>query len=126
MTPLLVFIGAGIGGVARFFISGWIQNAAGAGFPWGILVVNVTGSLLLTLTVGLLESTTAAPEWRTFLAIGVWGGYTTFSTFSYETVRYLQDGEWGRALAYVLATVVVTLIAAVAGFRLASLIVQRG
>lgn len=126
MTPLLVFIGAGIGGVARYLIGGWIQNAAGAAFPWGTLVVNVTGSLALTLTVGVLESTAASPEWRTFMAIGVWGGYTTFSTFSYETVRYLQDGEWGRALAYVLATVFVTLLAAIAGFRLASLIMQRG
>lgn len=126
MNALLVFLGAGVGGVGRYYIGGWIQEAAGAAFPWGTLVVNVTGSLLLTFTIGLLESSAAAPEWRTFMAIGVWGGYTTFSTFSYETVRYLQDGEWGRALAYVLATVIVTLLAAIAGFRLASLLMQRG
>ena len=126
MTPALVFLGAGIGGLARYAIGGWVQGATGAAFPWGTLLVNVTGSLLLTLSIGVMEQTATSVEWRTFMAIGVWGGYTTFSTFSYETVKYLQDGEWARALAYVLATVLLTLIAAVAGFRLASLFIQRG
>src|SRR5687767_3322284 len=122
----LVFVGAGLGGVARFALGGWIQSAAGASFPWGTLFVNVTGSLVLTFIVGILERTAASPEWRVFLGIGFCGGYTTFSTFSYETVRLMQDGDWQRTFWYVSASVVLTIAAALAGFRLASAIVQRG
>lgn len=124
MTPLLVFLGAGIGGVMRYAVGGWVQGAS-TSFPWGTLAVNVSGSLLLTLSLGLLEATAIAPEWRAFLGIGVWGGYTTFSTFSYETVRLLQDGQWNRALTYTSATLVLTIAAAALGFRLASLILRR-
>ena len=124
MVPFVVFVGAGVGGLARYAISLWIQSAAD-GFPWGTLIINVSGSLLLTGVYGLLEGTTAAPEWRAFLGIGVLGGYTTFSTFSYEAVRLLQDGDWERALLYVFASVVVSLGAAIVGFRLASTLLGR-
>src|SRR5688500_13083799 len=115
MTPFVIFVGAGIGGLARDVGSGWVQSAAD-GFPWGTLLVNVTGSLLLTFVYGALEGTAAAPEWRAFLGIGVIGGYTTFSTFSYETVRLLEDGSWERAMLYILGSVVVSLAGAVLGF----------
>lgn len=125
MVPLVIFVGAGIGGLARYTLSEWVQPSSGS-FPWGTLVVNVTGSLLLALTYGLLEGTAVAPEWRAFLGIGVLGGYTTFSTFSYEAVRLLQDGEWQRAALYVVGSVVVSLAAAMIGFRLASELLHRG
>lgn len=126
MLPLAVFIGAGIGGLARYGISVWLQTAAGATFPWGTLLVNVTGSLLLAFVYVLLEGTSAAPEWRAFLGVGVLGGYTTFSTFSFETMRLLQDGLRSQALFYVAGSVVLSLAGALLGFRLASLILRQG
>lgn len=125
MVPLVIFVGAGMGGLARYAVTAWVQSAAG-GFPWGTLVINVTGSLLLTFVYGILEGTTAAPEWRAFLGIGVLGGFTTFSAFSYEAVRLLEDSDWRRALLYIAGSVVLSLGAAILGFRLASELMGRG
>ena len=125
MAALVVFVGAGLGGVARYAVGGWVQSSAGVEFPWATLLINVSGSLLLTLVYGLLEGTAAAPEWRAFLGIGVLGGYTTFSTFSYESLRLLQHGQLGRASLYVVGSVLLSLLGASLGFRLASLLVQR-
>jgi CrcB protein len=126
MLAVVIFVGAGLGGLARYAVGGWVQATVGAGFPWSTLLINVTGSILLTFLYGLLEGTAASPEWRAFLGIGLCGGYTTFSTFSYETMRLLQDGEWERAGLYILGSVVLSLSGAVLGFRLASVILQRG
>lgn len=126
MVGLVIFVGAGMGGLARYAVSAWVQSGTNANFPWGTLIINVTGSFLLTCVYGVLDGTSAAPEWRAFLGIGVIGGYTTFSTFSYESVRLFQDGEWERALMYTLGSVVVSFAAAVLGFRLASLFLRRG
>lgn len=126
MTALVIFVGAGMGGLARFALSGWIQSASGSGFPWGTMVVNVSGSLLLTFVYGVLEGMPASAEWRAFLGIGVLGGYTTFSTFSYEAMRFVQDGEWARAFLYVAGSVGLSLAGATAGFVLASLLLRRG
>ena len=119
MTVFAIFVGAGLGGVTRYALSAWIQDAAGAGFPWGTLVVNVSGSLLLTFGYAVLEGTTAPAEWRAFLGIGILGGYTTFSTFSYETLALLKDGEWTRAGFYAVASVLLSLAATFLGFALA-------
>lgn len=126
MTMLVIFVGAGLGGLARYGLSEWIQDAAGAGFPWGTLVVNVSGSLMLTFVYAVLEGTTVPPEWRAFLGIGILGGYTTFSTFSYETVRLIQDGDWGRAMLYASASVIASLGAAILGFYLGLSFLRRG
>lgn len=126
MTMLAIFIGAGLGGLTRYGISEWIQDSAGATFPWGTLLINVSGSLLLTFLYAVLEGTAAAPEWRAFLGIGLLGGYTTFSTFSYETVRLIQDGEWSRAGLYVGASVFASLGAAIIGFNLGLSFLRRG
>jgi fluoride exporter len=126
MVSFVIFVGAGIGGLARYAFSAWIQSTTSAGFPWGTLTINVSGSLLLSFMYALLEAVAAAPEWRAFLGIGVLGGYTTFSTFSYESVRLLQDGEWERSLLYVVGSVVLSIGGAVLGFRLASVLLQRG
>ena len=126
MIPLVVFIGAGAGGVTRYWLGALIQTAAGASFPFGTLVINVTGSLILAFLYAFLESVAAPAQWRALLGIGFCGGYTTFSTFSYEAVQLLQDGQWQRAGVYVLSSVVLSLVAAVLGFRLAALVLQRG
>ena len=122
MTALLVFLGAGLGGIARLGLGTMVQQAAGPGFPWGTLIVNVTGSLLLGFLYMLLEGNASAAQWRAFLGIGFCGGYTTFSTFSYETVLMLQAGNWNRALAYALGSVMVCVIATLAGFRFAAML----
>ncbi len=82
--------------------------------------------MALTFLYALLEGTSAPAQWRAFVGIGVLGGYTTFSTFSYEAVRLLQDAQWNRAIAYVLATVVGCLGAALLGFRAGATILTRG
>jgi CrcB protein len=112
-----IAIGSALGGVGRYLVGGLVQRAAGAGFPAGTLVVNVTGSFLLGLFLRYgLETPTLTPEMRAFLTIGFCGGYTTFSTFSYETVALLEDGQWGRAALYAAASLVLSLGATLLGF----------
>ncbi len=118
MIWLVVLVGGGLGALARYGLGGWIQDAAGASFPWGTLVINVSGSLLLALIYALLEGSRARPEWRAFLGIGFCGGYTTFSTFSWEAFRLLQDGQWNRATAYMLGSLLLALAGTLAGFYL--------
>lgn len=112
----LVALGSAVGGVARYLLGGWIQERAGTAFPIQTLVINVTGSLLLGFLQRFgLESTALSPEVRTMLAIGFCGGYTTFSTFSFETVRLVEDGDWRRAVLYVGLSVVLSVGAALLG-----------
>lgn len=115
-----VAVGAALGGVSRHYLTVFVQQRAGAGFPVGTLVINVTGSFLLGLVMRYaLQTDAISPEARSFLATGFCGGYTTFSAFSYETVKMLEDGEYGRAGLYVGASVVVALLATVLGFAAA-------
>jgi fluoride exporter len=121
VTPLVVFIGAGLGGVVRYAVAMLMQQDGAAAFPWATLIVNVTGSLVLGFLYVLLEGSAGASQWRAFLGIGFCGGYTTFSAFSYETVRMLEGGDWNRALVYVSSSVLVCIAATFIGFRLAAM-----
>jgi CrcB protein len=123
-----VAIGSAIGGVSRYLLGGLVQRLADTTFPAGTLLINVTGSLLLGLIVRYaVETPTITPEIRAFLTIGFCGGYTTFSTFSYETVAMLEDGQWSRAGLYVSASVLLSLLGTLLGFALArELIAFRG
>ena len=115
-----VAFGAALGGVARYYLASALQQRLGATFPWGTLVVNVSGSLLLGVLIRYaLATPTVSVEMRALLTTGFCGGYTTFSTYSYETATLLEDGQYGRAGAYALASVVVALGATFAGFVLA-------
>jgi len=115
-----VAIGAALGGVARYYLASALQQRLGATFPWGTLVVNVSGSLLLGVLIRYaLATPTVSVEMRALLTTGFCGGYTTFSTYSYETATLLEDGQYGRAGAYALGSVVVALGATFAGFMLA-------
>ncbi|HET7875435.1 MAG TPA: fluoride efflux transporter CrcB [Methylomirabilota bacterium] len=117
-----IAVGSALGGVSRYLVGGVVQRVTGAGFPSGTLLVNVTGSFLLGLFLRYgLETPTLTPELRAFLTVGFCGGYTTFSTFSYETVALLEDGQWGRALLYVSASLLVSL-----GAMLLGLMAARG
>ena len=86
-------------------------------FPVGTLLINVSGSLLLGVFVRYaMDTPTISPDLRAFLTIGLCGGYSTFSTFSYETITLLEDGEWSRAGFYVVASVVLALLGILLGF----------
>jgi CrcB protein len=116
----LIFVGSGLGGVLRYALSGCAQKLAGGMFPLGTLVVNVTGCLL----IGFLSAAFAGrllirEEYRIGLLVGVLGGYTTFSAFGFETFSLLNDGQYLRASANVVLSVVVGLIGVWAGYRLA-------
>jgi len=115
-----VAVGAAVGGLSRYYLSLALTERLGDAFPWGTLIINVTGSLLLGFLMRYAFASPAANvELRLLLVTGFCGGYTTFSTFSYETVQLLEDGRYERAITYVLASVAVALLATAAGFVLA-------
>lgn len=110
-----VAIGGGIGSVLRLLISQVVQSHGGE-FPLGTLVVNITGSFLLGLLLRYtLDTAAVSPEWRALLTTGICGGYTTFSTFSYETVALIEDGDWRRAALYAASSLVLALVATALG-----------
>jgi CrcB protein len=120
-----VAFGSAVGGVLRYLLGGVIQERTGSTFPIQTLVINVTGSLLLGfLQRYALETSALSPEVRTMLTIGFCGGYTTFSTFSYETVRMLEDGDWRRASLYIGLSLLLTVGAAVVGIAAARQLVE--
>lgn len=101
MTPLLVVgvaAAGGLGAVARLVLDGVLRSRARVPFPLGTTVINVTGSFLLGLVTGLAMAHGLPPEWRAILGTGFLGGYTTFSTASYETVRLVQQRRYRAAL----------------------------
>ncbi|HXW97765.1 MAG TPA: fluoride efflux transporter CrcB [Gemmatimonadales bacterium] len=111
-----IAFGSALGGVARYLLGGLIQRLAGSAFPLGTLIINVTGSFLLGFLYRYsADSAVISPEIRAMLTIGVCGGYTTFSTFSWESVRLLEDGEIGKAATYLALSVGVSLGAVVLG-----------
>jgi fluoride exporter len=117
---LYVALGSAIGGVSRYLLGGLVQRMLDTTFPAGTLLVNVTGSFLLGAIIRYaLETPSLTPEVRAFLTIGFCGGYTTFSTFSYETMALLEDGEWARAGVYITASVILSLVATFLGLALA-------
>jgi CrcB protein len=97
MSYLWIAIGGALGSVARFWCSGFVARHFGETFPWGTLVVNVIGSFLIGFFATLTDPTgrfLVAPSFRQFFMIGICGGYTTFSSFSIQTLNLLRDGEW--------------------------------
>ncbi len=121
VAAILVAIGGGIGSVTRYLVGGWFASRFGPAFPYGTLVINVTGSFVIGLFLAFAqERVSLSPYWRLFFAVGFLGGYTTFSTFEYESVRLLQDGEMLLGSVYLIGSVVAGGIAAVAGIALGS------
>ena len=108
----LVFIGGGIGAVFRYLLAGWIYKVIGSDFPYGTLAVNVVGCFVIGLFLTMAEDRfLISPSVRTFVAVGIIGGFTTFSTFNFETLELLKDGAISLALLNVGASVIVGLSA---------------
>ena len=115
-----VAVGSAIGGVVRFLLGTIIQQKTGSTFPVGTLVINVSGSLVLGFLVRYALATPAiGPEVRALLTAGLCGGFTTFSTFSYESVALLEEGAYHRAAWYVGLSVALSLAATLIGTGLA-------
>jgi CrcB protein len=99
------------GGVSRYYLSGWVYSLLGRSFPYGTFVVNIVGAYLIGLVMELgLRSTALSDTWRLGLTVGFLGGLTTFSTFSYETFKLLEDGQFLLAAVNVLASVCICLL----------------
>jgi CrcB protein len=117
----LIAIFGAIGTLARYGLQGVVQVRTASTFPLGTLLVNLSGCFLLGL-IGqfTLKHMVISPDWRMAIAIGFFGGYTTFSSFGWETAKMLEAGEWAWATAYVGASVMAGLLLSVAGIRLAN------
>ncbi len=114
LSYLLVAVGGALGSVLRFWISGLVAESSGPTFPYGTLVVNVSGSFVIGLFAALADPQgrwLVSPSIRLFVMIGLCGGYTTFSSFSLQTLTLAQDGEWLRAFANCVRSFVFCLAA---------------
>ncbi|HKT07986.1 MAG TPA: fluoride efflux transporter CrcB [Gemmatimonadaceae bacterium] len=122
-----VALGGAAGSVSRFALGALVQRWSGAPFPIGTLVVNVTGCFLFGFLMRYaLATSTLTPEFRALLTTGFCAGYTTFSTFSYESVALLDSGQYGRAGLYIVLSVVLSLLGTVAGFAAARHVLTLG
>ena len=116
---LAVALGGALGSALRWWLSGLVQHWSGSAFPWGTFAVNALGSLAIGFIAALaFERALVPPVARLFVIVGVLGGFTTFSAYSYETVSLLRDGQWLAAAGYAGGSVVAGLAGALAGLAL--------
>jgi len=117
---LWVALGGALGSVARFTLGNIAAATLGAGFPWGTLLINILGSFVISAFGGLATRFALPFEARAFVTVGICGGFTTFSSFSLQTVELAKSGHPARAALYVAASVALCLLACTAGFISAS------
>ncbi|GEB24610.1 fluoride efflux transporter CrcB [Brevibacterium sp. BDJS002] len=125
MTPLIFIalaLAGGIGTAARMLLDGIIKSRVSSGIPWGTIVINVSGSLVLGLLTGLASDQILPESWHLVIGTGFLGGYTTFSTASFETVRLIQERRWALSLFNCLGTLVLATAAAGLGLWIGGLI----
>lgn len=123
MQYFLIGLGGFLGANARFLVSSWTARLLGASFPYGTLIANMSGSFLLGITIAVLHDRAllASPQ-RHFFAVGFLGAYTTFSTFTYESMQLFQNGTVLLGLLNIVGSVVLGLLAVVGGFWLGRLL----
>ena len=115
MIYLLIALGGAGGSILRYVLGGAVQRSTDSGFPIGTMVVNVTGCFLIGVLVRQFMNMQLSQDLRALLIVGFCGGFTTFSTFSAETLALIEGAEYARATAYVLLSVVLCLLATLAG-----------
>jgi len=120
---VVVGVGGFLGAIARYMLGAYIGSRYGVRFPYGTFVINVSGSFLVGFILTLLSRTTASPYWRYLIPIGFIGAYTTFSTFEYETLRAVQDGQAITGLLNVALSVIVGFAAVWAGAAIGRVLV---
>ena len=119
MEYVIIGVGGFLGANARYLVASWAAQRFGTTFPYGTFIINVTGSFFLGLFLALLQDRVAIhPHYRLFFAVGFLGAYTTFSTFSYESLRLLQEGNILLALINLFGSLAVGLLGVVLGFVL--------
>jgi fluoride exporter len=120
MKPLWIGVGAFLGANLRYLLQNWAAARWGPDFPYGTLIINVSGSFILGFFITLVtQRVSVSPEWRAFVAVGLLGGFTTFSSFSVETLNLLQTGRWLPATLYLAGNVCLGLLGAYLGVILA-------
>jgi CrcB protein len=112
---LLIAVGGSLGAIARYGLSTFVYHMTSATFPWGTLVINLTGSFAIGLVIELFDTAIIPTEWRSLITIGFLGAYTTFSTYTLETVNLLRDGELKLAVFNVVASNLVGILFVVLG-----------
>ncbi|HYW95097.1 MAG TPA: fluoride efflux transporter CrcB [Bacteroidales bacterium] len=125
MFKVILAVGTGgfIGSVGRFYISKYFQVLSGSSFPLGTFVVNVIGCFMIGLFYGLfMKYSDLSPAWRLFLTTGFCGGFTTFSTFSYENIALLRDGQYVFFFSYTSASLLIGLLFTFVGLMLSKMI----
>jgi CrcB protein len=119
MTLVVIAVGGAVGSVSRYLFGAFVQRAFHAAFPFGTLAVNVAGCLLVGMLTRYFLHHQTDLQLRAGLIVGFCGGFTTFSTFSVETLGLIQGGEWIKAATYAALSVLVCLAATAAGYALA-------
>jgi len=111
--------GGAVGSLARYYLSGWPHKDADWIFPWGTMLVNTTGAFIIGILWGLVDNMNFSPNTRTFIFIGILGGFTTFSTYALETLNLFRDGNFKLALLNIVMSNVLAIFLVFAGFLLA-------
>lgn len=119
---LIVGLGGFVGAVSRYLAAGWVQNLSNSHFPFGTMAVNGIGSFVIGLLAGISQHAIISPQMRLFVFIGLLGAFTTFSTFSYETMMLLRSGVIWEAFLNIIVSLILGLLLVVLGYALGQVI----